>query len=80
MALEGFRGKTVLSGGSRVLWNFWSGWRVFGIKDGALAKYGIFSGICVDFLSVRRGLGPICNYFSGAEGPVVNFTNARGSW
>jgi hypothetical protein len=30
-------------------WNCWSGWRVFEQKTGALAKFGDFSGISVEF-------------------------------
>jgi hypothetical protein len=45
MGSGSFRGKTVFSGGSRQFLNFWSSWRVFGEKDRALAKFGIFSEI-----------------------------------
>jgi hypothetical protein len=56
-------------------WNLWSGWRVLAQKTGALAKFGNFSRIYVDFWS---GLGPFYKYFSEAEGPIVCFPNAQG--
>jgi hypothetical protein len=77
-ALEACRGKTVFSGGSGVVLEFLSGWRVFGTKDSALAEFGKILGIFVDFWSVWRGSGPICNYFLEAEDPAINFPNAQG--
>jgi hypothetical protein len=45
--------------GGRFL-NFWSGWRVLAQNIGALAKFGNFPWIFVNFSS---GLGPMCKYF-----------------
>jgi hypothetical protein len=42
-------------------------------------EFGNFLGISVDFWSVWSGLGPICNYFSETEGPVVTSPNAQAS-
>jgi hypothetical protein len=50
---EPFKGKTVFLG---VCWGnsrIWSGWSVLAQKTGALAKFGIFSGIFVLFGVVR---------------------------
>jgi hypothetical protein len=57
-------------------WNLWSGWRVLVQKIGALAKFGNFSGILVDFFECLEWLGPTCKYFSEVDGPAVKFTNA----
>jgi hypothetical protein len=72
-ALEAFRGKVVFLGvfwsNSRILeW-----WKVLAQKTGALAKFGKFSRIFVDFWS---GLGPFCNYFLETEGVALIFPNA----
>jgi hypothetical protein len=51
--LEAFRGKTVFF---RRFWGnsnfFWSGWRVLAQKIGALAKFGDFSVIFMEFWRV----------------------------
>jgi hypothetical protein len=47
-------------------------------KTGALAKFGNFSGIFVDFWSVWSGSGHFCKYFLEAKGLVVSLPNAQG--
>jgi hypothetical protein len=77
--LSGGGGKMVFLGGSKeILEFFWSGWRVFGAKERALAEFGKNLRIFVDFWTVQSGLGPSCKYFSKTEGPAGFFTNIRG--
>jgi hypothetical protein len=76
--LEAFGGKTVFSG---VIWGN-SGileWlESLGVKARALAKFGNFWGIFVDFWSVWSALVPFCKYFLEAEGPAVILPSAQG--
>jgi hypothetical protein len=77
-ALEAFRVKRSYQECSRVILEFWSGWRALTQKTRPLAKFENFSVIFVDFCSVWSGLVPFCNYFSNAEGHAVTFPNAQG--
>jgi hypothetical protein len=44
----------------------------------ALAEFGIFLSVFVDFSSSLGGLGPTCKYFLKTEGPTITFTNVWG--
>jgi hypothetical protein len=46
-------------------------------RTGALAKFGNYFEVLVDFLS---GLGPICKYFLETEGPAVTSQKHRDHW
>jgi hypothetical protein len=62
-----------------VLWvfvEFLSDWKLWHERTGALAKFGIFLRILVDFWS---GLGPVCKYFSETEGPTIILPSVQGS-
>jgi hypothetical protein len=58
-----------------VFLEFWSGWRILAQKTLALAKFGKFSEIFVDFWSIWSGLGAFCNYFLEAKGLALIFPN-----
>jgi hypothetical protein len=51
-ALEYFKGKTVFLGGSEGICRFLSGWKLWHKRTGAIAMFGNFLGILVDFLNI----------------------------
>jgi hypothetical protein len=67
-ALEAFRGKTIILGGSGQFWNLLSGWRVLAQKTGALANFGDFSGIFVEFWRVSKRIGTATQFTTSSGG------------